>query len=443
MNLEDMGTAIIQFVQNHREWAVPIVFVLAFGESLAFVALLVPATFILFGIAGLLHNDGYSVVPIIIAGWLGSALGYAASYWIGLIFKDSIHRVWPFTRRPDLLPGGREFVAKYGMAGVFFGHFFGPLRAAVPTVAGMFAMSHLKFQVANLSSSLIWAIGVLSPAIFGMGNMLKLLIILSVVAGILWIIGHFFQRKLMYFPDRARIPPRDLELTSVEEVTLKTDDGNSLICWYGKAPNPDKPTVLYFHGNAGNLAARSGRVEAYMAEGYGIFMVSYRGYNGSSGSPSEPNNIADAQCALSYLMSIGIPLDKIIIYGESLGTAIAVQLAAKYRSHAVILDSPFTSMTDVALLHYPYLPIRTMLRDRYETMRHIAKISAPKLVLHGEKDTVVPVTMGKAVYKAASDPKKLLTFAEAGHIDHWMHGSYELIFEWLAALPQATPAKEP
>lgn len=435
MDFQDIGTQIVDFVKNNQSWAAPVVFALAFAESLAFLSLIVPATFILVGIAGLLSVSGISFWPVLIAGWLGSALGYSLSYWIGLIFKDSIHNCWPFTTHPYLLPRGRQFFDKYGLLGVFMGHFFGPVRAVVPLVAGMFAMSHLKFQVANLSSSAIWAVGVLSPAILGIELVIKLSLAFVALCLLALAGAKAIHRKLMYFPNAERIAPAAAELPRVREITLKTPDGQSLVCWYGAAVG-DKPTILYFHGNAGNLASRSGRVAAYLDEGYGFFIMAYRGYSGSTGQPSEQANVADAKLAYEHLRSTGIPPDKIIAYGESLGTGVAVQVAAEKLVAGLILDSPFTSMVDAAHEHYPYLPVAIIISDRYNTLQYIDKIGVPLLILHGEQDDVIPVDMGKRVFEAANEPKSLVTYPEGGHIDHWQYGSYDTVFAWLRSLTE-------
>lgn len=172
MDLEAWTAAVVAFVQAHEAWAVPVCFLLAFGESLAFLSLLLPATVILFGIGGLLGASGISFWPVWLAAGVGSTLGYALSYWIGLYFKDDVHTWWPFRSRPEMLPRGQQFFERYGAFGVFLGHFFGPLRAVVPVVAGMCAMRQIPFQIANVSSSFLWAAGVLGPGSYGMKMLL-------------------------------------------------------------------------------------------------------------------------------------------------------------------------------------------------------------------------------------------------------------------------------
>lgn len=148
---------VIEFVRAHQEWAPPIVFALAFAESLAFISLLVPAWAALVAIGTLLATSGLSFWPIWIAGALGAALGDWLSYWIGWKLEYAVYHVWPLSRHPDLIPKGEVFVKKWGALGIFIGRFSGPLRASVPLAAGIFAMPFWRFQIANFTSAFVWA----------------------------------------------------------------------------------------------------------------------------------------------------------------------------------------------------------------------------------------------------------------------------------------------
>ncbi len=159
---------VIAFVRAHESFAAPIVFVLAFGESLAFVSLLLPATAILFGIGGLIGATGIGFWPIWFAAALGAALGDWLSYWLGYHYKREIGGMWPLSRRADLLARGEIFFRRWGTAGVFLGRFFGPMRSVVPLIAGICAMPLVPFQIANLASALVWATGILTPGVVGM-----------------------------------------------------------------------------------------------------------------------------------------------------------------------------------------------------------------------------------------------------------------------------------
>jgi membrane protein DedA with SNARE-associated domain len=157
MEFNDTVQQVLAFVRNHAEWAAPIVFVLAFGESLAFISLLIPAWGVLVAIGALIGAGGINFWPVWVAAALGAALGDWLSYWIGLKLEYTVAHHWPLSRHPDLIPRGEAFVKKWGVAGIFIGRFFGPLRASVPLVAGIFEMPYWRFQFANFTSAFVWA----------------------------------------------------------------------------------------------------------------------------------------------------------------------------------------------------------------------------------------------------------------------------------------------
>ncbi|HKZ96679.1 MAG TPA: alpha/beta fold hydrolase [Hyphomicrobiaceae bacterium] len=266
-----------------------------------------------------------------------------------------------------------------------------------------------------------------------MALMVKAAFALAAVYGLIVLGTVYLQRRLMYFPDTARVTPASVDLFDVEERVLETPDGAHVIAWWGRA-EPGQSTLLYFHGNAGSLATRSERIRKYMAHGLGVFMMTYRGYGGSTGAPSEQANVADAKLAYDTLVRGGVDPADIILYGESLGSGIAVQVAAERRVGGLVLDAPFTSMVDLAVLHYPFIPARSLLRDRYETLSHIGSVAAPLLILHGEGDEIIPAAMGLRVYEAARVAKEIVTFPGAGHSDHHLFGSYDALFRWIDKL---------
>lgn len=255
----------------------------------------------------------------------------------------------------------------------------------------------------------------------------------ALAMGLLALIVPVLQQKLMYFPDQRYFTPGQAGLVGVTERVIETADGARVFAWYAPA-RPGSPTILYFHGNAGALEARSERIRKYMARGLGVFMMTYRGFGGSSGKPSEAANVADALQAYDSLVALGVLPADIVVYGESLGTSIAVQVAGARSVAGLVLDAPYTSMVDLAALHHPWIPGRWFMTDRYETRRHIAKITAPLLIMHGERDAIVPVEMGREIFALAQAPKTLRTFPQAGHDDHYKFGSYDVLFAWLADL---------
>jgi membrane protein DedA with SNARE-associated domain len=167
MDLQASFQELTDFVRTHAAWAPPIVFALAFGESLAFISLLIPAWGALVAMGVLVKSGGLSFWPVWIAGALGAALGDWLSYWIGLKLEYSVAHVWPLSRHPDLIPRGERFVRRWGVPGIFIGRFFGPLRASVPLIAGIFEMPFWYFQIANFTSAFVWA-----AVLLGIGDVL-------------------------------------------------------------------------------------------------------------------------------------------------------------------------------------------------------------------------------------------------------------------------------
>lgn len=247
-------------------------------------------------------------------------------------------------------------------------------------------------------------------------------------------VAYWKQRALIYHPGGARLPPMQFGLAGVDDVTLANPDGEKLVAWWAKAA-PGQPTILYVHGNAGHLSERSERIRFFQNSGIGMFMLAYRGYSGSTGSPSEAANVADAALAFDHLVASGVRKQDIVLFGESLGTGVAVQLAALRPGAAgMVLDSPFTSMADTGAVHYPWLPVGQLISDRYDSLTRIDALHLPLLILHGEADSVVPVAMGRAIYAAANQPKKIVTFPGAQHILHAQFGSLEIVRDFIGEL---------
>jgi membrane protein DedA with SNARE-associated domain len=172
MTFEEMTRGLAEFVRDHQVWAAPVVFVLAFAESLAFLSLLIPAWGALVSIGALIGVSGISFWPVWLAGGLGAALGDWLSYWIGVKFHDRIAHMWPMSSFPEMLPRAERFMTKWGVLGIFIGRFSGPLRATVPLVAGVVEMPYWRFQFANFSSAFLWAAALMAPGIFGVKMLL-------------------------------------------------------------------------------------------------------------------------------------------------------------------------------------------------------------------------------------------------------------------------------
>ena len=243
---------------------------------------------------------------------------------------------------------------------------------------------------------------------------------------------YFAQRSLMYFPEKVRTSPPAAGLPQAEEVVLQTEDAEKVIAWH-VAPRGEKPVVLYFHGNGGALSWRASRFRELIADGTGLLALSYRGYGGSSGSPSETGLIRDGEAI--YQFATGrYPTARLALWGESLGTGVAVALAATHPVAAIILDAPFTSAAAVGAGHYPFLPVRWLIKDPFHSDRRIADVRAPVLVLHGALDGVVPIALGEELFALIPGPKQFVRFAAAGHNDLDRYGAVQTVREFLAKI---------
>jgi fermentation-respiration switch protein FrsA (DUF1100 family) len=265
----------------------------------------------------------------------------------------------------------------------------------------------------------------------GMSVLLKIVLTAAIAYACLVLAAWLGQRRLMYFPDSSRISPAAAGLTDVEERLLDVSDGARLVTWQA-APRSGQPTLLYFHGNAGGLVNRAGRFARYQAIGYGLLAVSYRGYSGSTGRPSERANYGDAILAYEALRQRGVAPEDIVVYGESLGSGVALALAAQRKVGAVVLDAPYTSVVDIAAGQYPFLPVRALLTDRYESDVLIRQVTAPVLILHGARDAVIPVEMGRNLYALAKEPKRFVIFPNGRHVDLDEHGAVQDVQKWVS-----------
>lgn len=227
---------------------------------------------------------------------------------------------------------------------------------------------------------------------------------------------YTFQRDLMYRPDSIkRVPPSFYDmLTGVQEIELKTPDGLRVYAWY--APPPEgRPTVLVFHGNGGSLRSQRYRLKYFKDANFGVMILGYRGYAGSDGTPSEEGLYTDARTALAYLNEQGIADNRIVVYGESLGSGVATKMAAEREFAAVVLESPYTSIVDVAAERFPVIPVHWLMQDRFESLSRIGAVTEPLLIMHGEADEVIPQSLGRRLFDAANEPKEGFWPKMAGH----------------------------
>jgi fermentation-respiration switch protein FrsA (DUF1100 family) len=245
--------------------------------------------------------------------------------------------------------------------------------------------------------------------------MLKWLFAVVVLYGRFIALLYVAQRSLQYFPERERTTPSAAGLSEAEEAVLDTVDGERVIVWH-VPPREGQPIFLYFHGNGGSLRWRDERFRALIADGSGLVALSYRGYGGSSGRPTETGLIEDAATSYSFAVA-RYPAERIVLWGESLGSAVAIALAAEKPVGRLVLEAPFTSAADVAALHFWFVPVRVIMKDQYRSDLRVGKVTASALVVHGENDAVVPVTLGERLYGMILSPKRLERIAGAGHDD--------------------------
>ena len=248
-----------------------------------------------------------------------------------------------------------------------------------------------------------------------MKRMLTILAYALIAYALLLILLFVFQRSYLYFPDRETIPLHYFDEFNIEEIKHTTDDGLTLAGWY-KQPDTKNTNIFFLmHGNAGHVGHRVEKFRKILKAGYGFFFLEYRGYGGNPGKPTEKGLHLDALSALNFLREKKIPDQKIILYGESLGTGIAVQLGTTMKAKAIILETPYTSIADLAQQHYWYLPAKWLIFDRFELLGIIENIQSPLLILHGEKDKITDISYGQKVFEAAPQPKESFFVPYADH----------------------------
>ena len=268
---------------------------------------------------------------------------------------------------------------------------------------------------------------------------MKIILWILTVYAVICVVAYFGNRRYMYFPDPARTAPAEAGLNSIEEVEIATADGVTLVAWHAP-PKADKPTILYLHGNGANAANRASKIHTILESGFGVFYLNNRGYGGSGGKPTEENNVADAIAAYDQLAKLGASADRIVAYGESLGSGQAVRLVTKRTVAAIVLEAPLTSTIDVARAAYFWLPLDLLITDTYDNERNIRSVTAPVLVLHGAQDEVIPVKMGWRVYRAANEPKRIEVFPQGAHSDRRPPaGTSSRHVSYCFSLPQGGP----
>jgi uncharacterized protein len=241
-----------------------------------------------------------------------------------------------------------------------------------------------------------------------------------------------FQRSLLYVPDTAAPTLAEVGLQGVmEPVRTATADGLQLLAWYRPPSSNPGLILVYFHGNAGHIGHRADRVRPYLDAGYGVLLVEYRGFGGNPGQPSEAGFYADAQAAVDFLGQRGITPSRMIIYGESLGTAVAVEMATTRGCAALVLEAPFTSVAAVAQSRYWMFPVRQLVLDKFDSLSKIGRLGCPLFLMHGERDGVIPIRYGRELFSAAPQPKEAKWFPEGSHVNFDELGGPAAVMDFL------------
>jgi uncharacterized protein len=269
-------------------------------------------------------------------------------------------------------------------------------------------------------------------------SVLVVVLVLAVIVIAVWAL----QRRLIYYPDRSPVPSAGQVLPGARDVSLNTSDELQLGGWLIPPAAPAGPgrgfTVLVANGNGGNRADRARLAEALAAEGFAVLLFDYRGYGGNPGSPSEEGLSRDVRAAYRYLVDVArVPADRLVFYGESLGSAVVADLATEQPPAALVLRSPFVDLPAMARVHYPFLPAGLLLRDRYPTASHIRRVHVPTAVVYGTGDTIVPPEQSRTVAANAGGPVTMTAVEGADHNDAVLLDGSELI----AAVVQIVSAR--
>jgi uncharacterized protein len=254
---------------------------------------------------------------------------------------------------------------------------------------------------------------------------LKWFLIVAAVFYLGGLIVLFFKQRSMLFPipTATRTAPDAAGFPKAEEHVLATADGERVIVWHVPA-KPGHPVVLYFHGNGDFLAGFFGRFRDLISDGTGIVALSYRGYAGSSGAPSECGLLQDAEAAYAFTTARYAP-ERIVAWGFSLGTGVAVALASEHGIGKLILEAPYTSTVDIAGAMLPFTPVRLFMLDQFRSDQRIARVTVPLLVMHGTNDPVIPIAAGERLFELAHEPKQFVRFDGGGHDDLDHYGAME------------------
>jgi fermentation-respiration switch protein FrsA (DUF1100 family) len=263
-----------------------------------------------------------------------------------------------------------------------------------------------------------------------MPKLKRLLAVAAAAYGVLLAGFCLGERSLLYHPNPTRTSPAAAGLPEAEELLLETADGEKLVAWH-VVPQHDKSVVIYFHGNAEVISWQARRFRRLVSDGTGLLAVSYRGYGGSTGEPTETGLHLDADAAYAFAAA-RYAAPRIAVWGHSIGTGVAVALAAERPIAKLILEAPFTSAADLAARLFPIVPVRLLMKDQFRSDERISEVTVPVLIMHGSRDNTIPIAFGERLYELVRGPKKFVRFADAGHIELDAHGAMDAAHAFLA-----------
>ena len=275
------------------------------------------------------------------------------------------------------------------------------------------------------------SLAILSGIGLALMTTLKWIIILA-TAGYFAFVAFLYvaQRSFLFHPQPIHPSPAQVGLPMAQETVIDTADGERVILWH-VPPRGEKPVVIYFHGNAEIVASRAARHRELTADGVGLVALSYRGYMGSTGHPTEDGLLHDAEAAYQFAIS-RYPSNPIVLWGHSLGSGVAVALASRHSIAKVILEAPFSSTVDVAAGIFPFVPVRWLMRDQFRSDRRIDAVWAPLLIMHGAQDWVVPIRLGQRLFELAHEPKRFVRYPDGGHDDLDRYGAAAEVQRFIA-----------
>jgi fermentation-respiration switch protein FrsA (DUF1100 family) len=252
----------------------------------------------------------------------------------------------------------------------------------------------------------------------------------------LLLVLYLRQRQLVFRPDVSRADLVTAGLREqMTEVEIRTTDGLTLHSWWAPPMRPDGRVIVYFHGNAGHRGGRAERIRDYLAAGYGVLLVGYRGYGGNPGTLSEAGFYADARANLHFVAAQKVRLEQVVLFGESLGSAVAIEMAVEFPVLALVLEAPLASILLSARARYPLFAFDFLVKDKFDSISKIHRVKPPVLIVHGELDRTTAIKFGRMLYAAANEPKQAVFLPQANHNNLMEHGLARLTMDFVEKLP--------